>query len=98
MALVVIMSTISTYLAGMRVIRLRAMANDHRDAIYHADRLLSTVKDAETGQRGFVITGDESYLEPYEAALRQIEGEIDQLQAQRKVVTPAFDLPSIGQL
>jgi PAS domain S-box-containing protein len=28
-------------------------------------RLLSTVKDAETGQRGFLLTGDETYLEPY---------------------------------
>lgn len=35
--------------------------------------LLSDLKDAETGQRGFVITGDEAYLEPYESALPQIE-------------------------
>jgi methyl-accepting chemotaxis protein len=31
--------------------------------------LLSLVKDAETGQRGFVITGDEAYLAPYQEAL-----------------------------
>jgi CHASE3 domain sensor protein len=31
--------------------------------------LLSLMKDAETGQRGFVITGDETYLEPYSAAV-----------------------------
>ena len=30
--------------------------------------LLSSIKDAETGQRGFIITGDESFLEPYNAA------------------------------
>ena len=27
--------------------------------------LLSALQDAETGERGFLITGDESYLEPY---------------------------------
>ncbi|MGH8140278.1 MAG: response regulator [Steroidobacteraceae bacterium] len=27
--------------------------------------ILSLVKDAETGQRGFLLTGEESYLEPY---------------------------------
>jgi CheY-like chemotaxis protein/signal transduction histidine kinase/CHASE3 domain sensor protein len=27
--------------------------------------LLSTLKDAETGQRGFLLTGEESYLTPY---------------------------------
>jgi methyl-accepting chemotaxis protein len=31
--------------------------------------LLSLLTDAETGQRGFVITGDESFLEPYQVAL-----------------------------
>src|SRR5580693_1186687 len=31
--------------------------------------LLSELKDAETGQRGYIITGDESYLEPYKSAL-----------------------------
>src|SRR4051794_2573700 len=36
------------------------------------DNLLSLVKDAETGQRGFIITGKESFLEPYHAAQTQI--------------------------
>jgi methyl-accepting chemotaxis protein len=31
--------------------------------------LLSQLKDAETGQRGYIITGEESYLEPYKSAL-----------------------------
>jgi CHASE3 domain sensor protein len=30
--------------------------------------ILSLVKDAETGQRGFLITGSAQYLEPYELA------------------------------
>src|ERR1039458_7562607 len=30
--------------------------------------LLSLLKDAETGQRGYIISGDESFLEPYQAA------------------------------
>jgi methyl-accepting chemotaxis protein len=31
----------------------------------HIAGVMSLLKDAETGQRGFVITGDEAYLEPY---------------------------------
>ena len=31
-------------------------------------QILSELKDAETGQRGFVLTGEERYLEPYKAA------------------------------
>ncbi|MET3440376.1 CheY-like chemotaxis protein/CHASE3 domain sensor protein [Variovorax paradoxus] len=35
--------------------------------------------DMETGLRGFLITGDESFLEPYQNALPRIRGEIDAL-------------------
>lgn len=35
----------------------------------HLATIMSLMKDAETGQRGFVITGDESYLAPYTSAL-----------------------------
>lgn len=31
--------------------------------------VLTTVQDAETGQRGFLLTGDERYLAPYQEAL-----------------------------
>jgi methyl-accepting chemotaxis protein len=39
----------------------------------HIALLLSELKDAETGQRGFVITGADVFLEPYDAALPQID-------------------------
>ncbi|CAN5563911.1 hypothetical protein BH09PLA1_BH09PLA1_01130 [soil metagenome] len=35
---------------------------------------LSELQDAETGQRGFVLTGDEKYLEPYTAAVQSLPG------------------------
>lgn len=41
--------------------------------------MLSTLKDAETGQRGFVITGDETYLAPYTAATSRIKDVFDDL-------------------
>ncbi|HWD39386.1 MAG TPA: CHASE3 domain-containing protein, partial [Fimbriimonas sp.] len=41
--------------------------------------LLSLMKDAETGQRGFVITGKEEYLEPYNSALAGLDERINDL-------------------
>ena len=38
------------------------------EVILSLDNLLSAMKDAETGQRGFLITGDEKYLTPYDTA------------------------------
>ena len=37
-----------------------------------AGTLLSLLKDAETGQRGFVITGKQEYIEPYNAAILEL--------------------------
>ncbi len=34
--------------------------------------LLSTLKDAETGQRGFVITGEATFRKPYDEALKAV--------------------------
>ena len=39
--------------------------------------LLGDLKDAETGQRGYLITGEDSYLEPYTAALAMIDVDFD---------------------
>src|SRR5947209_3879081 len=37
--------------------------------VHSTINLLSTLKDADTGQRGYLLTGRESYLEPYSQAL-----------------------------
>jgi signal transduction histidine kinase/DNA-binding response OmpR family regulator/CHASE3 domain sensor protein len=41
------------------------------------DELLSTVQDAETGQRGYLLTGNEKYLEPYDTAVSTMASRID---------------------
>jgi len=40
---------------------------------------VSTLKDAETGQRGFLLTGRESYLEPFLAAKDSLPAELARL-------------------
>lgn len=43
----------------------------------HYRLLLRSLQDAETGQRGYLLTDDEAYLEPYENARLIIGGELD---------------------
>ena len=43
--------------------------------------VLGLMQDAETGQRGYIITGDESFLEPYQGATTAIVKTVDALQA-----------------
>ena len=44
------------------------------------DNVLSLVKDAESGQRGYVITGRPEYLAPYRAAVGSIQAQMDALE------------------
>ncbi len=43
------------------------------------NKILKTMLDSETGVRGFVITGDTNYLEPYNVAQSSYESEFDEL-------------------
>jgi PAS domain S-box-containing protein len=45
------------------------------------EQVLSVLKDAETGQRGFILTGQQPYLELYNAATGQVKHDIDALTA-----------------
>jgi CheY-like chemotaxis protein/CHASE3 domain sensor protein len=49
-------------------------------AIESLEGVYSLVKDAETGQRGFLLTGEERYLEPYTAARAALADQIARLQ------------------
>lgn len=46
-------------------------------------RMLSLLQDTEVGQRGYLLTGDEGFLEPYSLALLEIE----QLRAHFKTIS-----------
>jgi PAS domain S-box-containing protein len=49
------------------------------DVVNGLESLLATLSDAESGQRGYIITGDESYLEPYTRAVEVRDAELRRL-------------------
>jgi PAS domain S-box-containing protein len=88
-AAVVAGSTFATFWFGNRVLKVHAREQLRRDAIARIEQLQSVVKDAETGQRGFIITGDESYLEPFDQATKRLPAELERLgQSPRPLLTP----------
>ena len=46
------------------------------EAIHALETLLSSVRTAETAQRGFLLTGDEVYAQPFDVAVAAVPGEI----------------------
>lgn len=60
------------------------------------NRLLQHVLDAETGSRGYLLTGDPRYLEPYNSAVADISQNLDSL---RLVYAPnADEFATLAQL
>lgn len=50
-----------------------------REVLETNENILLLITNAETGQRGYLIAGEESYLEPYYIAIKTIEQEIAEL-------------------
>jgi len=61
-------------------------------SIIGADALLGNLVDAETSERGFALTGDESFLKPYLSAHDEVHGQLQELRSR----TPAG--PSLKHL
>jgi signal transduction histidine kinase len=72
-----------------QVERTQAMRNS-------VTQLLQSMLDAETGHRGYLLTGDERYLEPYEQATATVDSNLDQLR--RMVLSSHADLSEFAQL
>ena len=78
-AALVIASALFVYWMGLRVAAANREVTQNREIIDGLTELLSTLKDAETGARGFVITGEEKYLQPYEAAIEHVGSHLNLL-------------------
>ncbi len=52
-----------------------------QDVLLHLDETLILMIDVETGGRGFLLTGEEPYLEPYNNAAEKIGGNLTELRA-----------------
>src|ERR1700730_9830305 len=49
------------------------------EVLRNLDETVVRLVDAETGQRGYLLTGDDAYLEPYRAAIKSIDQKIGDL-------------------
>lgn len=47
--------------------------NHTNEVLIEIEQLQSSLKDAETGQRGYLLTGVDSYLDPYQNSVQNVE-------------------------
>jgi signal transduction histidine kinase/ActR/RegA family two-component response regulator len=80
LALVILVAVSVDSYQNLLSFRRSASAVEHTFEVKNAiGDLFSRLQDAETAQRGYLITGDNQYLAPYQAALKAIEPDLQKL-------------------
>ncbi len=97
-AAVVVGSMLATFWFGNRVLELSAREEVRRDGIARLEQLESVLKDAETGQRGFIITGDENYLLPFNQATERLPADLEKLRKYPSVVITPEEVAKVTAL
>ncbi|SPE57162.1 putative Histidine kinase [Verrucomicrobia bacterium] len=98
-ASLLVVSLAAMYWTGAQAIGdHREIASD-RATLQQLEEILSTLKDAETGQRGYLLTGSDDYLTPYRQALAKVRIQQSTLQLFAKAGTlPASQVQSLIRL
>jgi PAS domain S-box-containing protein len=68
----VVAAVVVSYRSSVSVAETAAEALTAEQVLQEAQGVLALVTDAETGQRGYLLTGDGSYLRPYERGVASI--------------------------
>ena len=76
-----------------------AEARRHTSAVLSgAEEFLSALKDAETGERGYLLTGDEAFLEPYLAVRDSAREQLEALRQLTTIVAARHHLDNVAPL
>nr|WP_309141073.1 response regulator [Novosphingobium sp. G106] len=82
LALIILFFVIGGLVAAFNINVLRvdsAKVQHTHSVITSLDELVSTLQDAETGQRGYLLTGKDQYLTPYNEALVRVPTTLDRI-------------------
>ncbi|WP_312336384.1 response regulator [Sphingobacterium sp.] len=81
---VLLISSAASYVGIQEQNRHRQELAVTRKIISTANTLINSLQGAETGNRGFLLTGKESYLEPFNMALKSLPLELQEITALTK--------------
>jgi PAS domain S-box-containing protein len=81
---VIVATLVAIFLMGRVSSRANSdLLNDHV-VVEELQQILSTLKDAERGQRGYLLTGKEEYLKPHTDAVSRIHEEFEGLESRAR--------------
>ena len=77
--LLLIISSAASWISIHNLFSSAAQVDHTNTVVSRLEQTLSVMKDAETGQRGFLITGKEEFLEPYLGGREKAKGLIEEI-------------------
>lgn len=75
-----IFNSAASYRNTLKLVENERRVNHIHRVLTELEATISTLKDAETGQRGYLLTGEEGYLEPYQTASARVNAQVYRLQ------------------
>src|SRR5580692_9992239 len=72
--------SITSYISVKNFLKSDALVDHSNLVVKKLEGAISTMKDAETGQRGFLLTGDEVFLQPYNGSYEKATALVDDVQ------------------
>jgi signal transduction histidine kinase/DNA-binding response OmpR family regulator/CHASE3 domain sensor protein len=70
--IILILSSLASYISISNLIKSSDLVAHSNSIMNGLDNVISTLKDAETGQRGYILTNNKVFLEPYVGANEKI--------------------------
>lgn len=69
---ILILSSLASYVSIRNLIKSSDLVAHSNNVMSGLDNIISTLKDAETGQRGYLLSGNKVFLEPYVGANEKV--------------------------
>ena len=70
--LLLLASSTASYVSIRKQIHNSAMVDHSRRVMSRVNKILQDLQNAETGQRGYLLTGMEKFLDPYKTGLQSL--------------------------
>lgn len=77
--LLLLISLIASFYSTQKLISNSQLVNHTNQVLLEAENIISHMKDAETGQRGYLLTLDPTFLEPYNGAQKKADNSYTKL-------------------
>ena len=82
--LILFITSLASFISIRNLVKSSELVAHSNDVIFKTNQIISHLKDAETGQRGYLLTGEEVFLEPTVGAKAKAIDLINEVAAETK--------------